>query len=229
MNSSLWCSKKSRPVAAVIIEPVLSEGGDKHASPSYFRSLRRLAKKHGAYFIVDEVQTGAGATGKFWAHEHWQLPAGEEPDFVTFSKKMQASGVFHKRETRPASAYRIYGTWMGDPVRALQARKLIELIEKYKLVDHTATQGASLAESLTAMFKAESRVENLRGQGEGTFMAWDFVNGGLRDQFLGHMRKNGVQMGGCGERSVRLRPMLTFGEKHQEVLLSTIEKSLKSL
>ena len=90
----------------------MSEGGDKHASPAYFRSLRQIAKKHGAYFIVDEVQTGVGATGKFWAHEHWGLQAGEEPDFVTFSKKMQASGVFHKAETRPSAPYRIYGTWM---------------------------------------------------------------------------------------------------------------------
>jgi 4-aminobutyrate aminotransferase/(S)-3-amino-2-methylpropionate transaminase len=221
--------KQTGPVAAVIIEPVLSEGGDKHASPAYFRSLRAIAKKHGAYFIVDEVQTGAGATGKFWAHEHWQLPAGQEPDFVTFSKKMQASGVFHKAETRPSAPYRIYGTWMGDPVRALQARKIIELIHAHDLVGHTAKQGSRLAEALTGMFKSESKVENLRGQGEGTFMAWDFQTGGMRDQFLGHMRKNGVQMGGCGERTVRLRPMLTFGDKHQEVLLSTIEKSMRSL
>ena len=111
-EAALTCRKKARPVAAVIIEPVLSEGGDKHASPAYFRQLRLLAKKHGAYFIVDEVQTGVGATGKFWAHEHWGLQEGEEPDFMTFSKKMQASGVFHKLETRPSQAYRIYGTWM---------------------------------------------------------------------------------------------------------------------
>lgn len=58
------------------------------------------------------MQTGVGATGKFWAHEHWGLKDGEEPDFVTFSKKMQASGVYHKKELRPNAAYRIYGTWM---------------------------------------------------------------------------------------------------------------------
>ena len=46
---------------------------------------------------MDEVQTGGGASGKFWAHEHWRLPAGEEPDFVTFSKKLQGGGYFHKR------------------------------------------------------------------------------------------------------------------------------------
>ena len=187
-----------------------------------------------------------GATGKFWAHEHWGLREGEEPDFMTFSKKMQASGVFHKLETRPSQAYRIYGTWMvsrtrsavqggqyahgqGDPVRALQARKIIDLIHEHGLVQHTAKQGESLSAALTALFKSQSKVENLRGHGEGTFMAWDFVSPQLRDTFVGHMKKNGVQMGACGERSVRLRPMLTFGDKHQEILLDGIEKSLKAL
>lgn len=105
-------SKTSKPVAAVIVEPILSEGGDKHASAPFFRSIRAIAKKHGAFFIVDEVQTGVGATGTLWCHEKWELPAGEEPDFVTFSKKMQAAGVFHKAETRPNAPYRNYNTWM---------------------------------------------------------------------------------------------------------------------
>jgi 4-aminobutyrate aminotransferase/(S)-3-amino-2-methylpropionate transaminase len=102
----------------VIIEPILSEGGDKHASPSFFRSLRLKAREHGAFFIVDEVQTGVGATGTFWAHEKWGLKEGEEPDFVTFSKKMQAAGIYHKKATRPNAPYRNYNTWMvsaGQP------------------------------------------------------------------------------------------------------------------
>jgi len=115
LRQGLIHSKPTRPVAAVIIEPVLAEGGDKHASDAYFRQLRLIAKKHGAYFIVDEVQTGVGATGKFWAHEHWGLQEGEEPDFVTFSKKMQASGIYHKKDLRPLQSYRIYGTWMVSP------------------------------------------------------------------------------------------------------------------
>jgi 4-aminobutyrate aminotransferase/(S)-3-amino-2-methylpropionate transaminase len=114
-SEGLIYSKTTRPVAAVIIEPVLAEGGDKHASDAYFRQLRLIAKKHGAFFIVDEVQTGVGATGKFWAHEHWGLKEGEEPDFVTFSKKMQASGIYHKKDLRPLQSYRIYGTWMVSP------------------------------------------------------------------------------------------------------------------
>lgn len=57
------------PVAAVVVEPIQSEGGDNHASPSFFRGLRELTKRKGVLMIVDEVQTGVGATGKFWAHE----------------------------------------------------------------------------------------------------------------------------------------------------------------
>jgi 4-aminobutyrate aminotransferase/(S)-3-amino-2-methylpropionate transaminase len=119
LSSNVPFSKSSKPVAAVIIEPILSEGGDKHASPSFFRSLRLIAKEHGAFFIVDEVQTGVGATGTFWAHEKWGLKEGEEPDFVTFSKKMQAAGVFHNLETRPNAPYRNYNTWMVSCSRCL--------------------------------------------------------------------------------------------------------------
>ena len=75
---------KGKPVAAIIVEPIQSEGGDFHASPSFFKSLRELTRKRGIYFIVDEVQTGFGSTGTFWAHEKWGLGKENCPDFVTF-------------------------------------------------------------------------------------------------------------------------------------------------
>jgi 4-aminobutyrate aminotransferase / (S)-3-amino-2-methylpropionate transaminase len=100
------------PVAAIVIEPVQSEGGDNHASPAYFRGLREITKKHNVLMIVDEVQTGVGATGKFWAHEHWGLE--HPPDMVTFSKKAQTAGYyFGNNELRPNKAYRQFNTWMG--------------------------------------------------------------------------------------------------------------------
>lgn len=77
--------KGKAPVAGIIIEPIASEGGDQHASPAFFRGLRALTKRLGVYMIVDEVQTGVGATGTLWAHEKWNLDT--PPDAVTFSKK----------------------------------------------------------------------------------------------------------------------------------------------
>ena len=82
--------------------------------------------------IVDEVQTGVGATGKFWAHEFWNLSS--PPDFVTFSKKMQGAGFYHNLNLRPSHPYRNFNTWMGDPIRALQAKVIIECIEKNDLL-----------------------------------------------------------------------------------------------
>lgn len=88
------------PIAALIVEPIQSEGGDNHASNAFFHGLQKLLKKHEILFIVDEVQTGVGATGKFWAHEHWDLPS--PPDMVTFSKKFQAAGwYFHDENLMP--------------------------------------------------------------------------------------------------------------------------------
>lgn len=88
------------PVAAVVVEPIQSEGGDNHASPAFFRGLREITKRNNVLFIVDEVQTGVGATGKFWAHDHWNLET--PPDIVTFSKKAQAAGFYYGNpELRP--------------------------------------------------------------------------------------------------------------------------------
>jgi len=101
------------PPAAVIVEPIQSEGGDNHASPEFFRGLRALTRKHGVLMIVDEVQTGVGATGKFWAHEHWGLV--DPPDMVTFSKKAQTAGYYYGNpELRPNKPYRQFNTWMGE-------------------------------------------------------------------------------------------------------------------
>lgn len=106
---------------------------------------------------------------------------------------------------------------------------MIDLISKHDLVDHTSKIGAILAKNLQSILSNSSHAEALRGDSKGTFMSWDFETPALRDAFVGRMRKEGVQMGGCGEKSVRLRPMLTFGEKHVEVLSERVERVLKGM
>eukprot|EP01080_Neovahlkampfia_damariscottae_P005655 gene5655-9471_t len=76
---------KNKNICGLIVEPILAEGGDLHASKNFFQNVRKITEKHGVAFIVDEVQTGLVCTGKIWAHEHWDLET--PPDIVTFSKK----------------------------------------------------------------------------------------------------------------------------------------------
>lgn len=214
------------PPCAVIVEPIQSEGGDNHASPAFFRGLREVTKKHGVLLIVDEVQTGVGATGKFWAHDHWDLPS--PPDMVTFSKKAQTAGYyFGNPELRPNKPYRQFNTWMGDPARAILFRAIIEEIEKHDLVAQTARVGDYLYGKLAELAKKyPGQFDNLRGKGQGTFIAFDNPR---RDEFLKKAKSFGVNIGGSGANAVRLRPMLTFEEKHADILLEKLEQIVTSL
>lgn len=85
VEETILAWRQKAPVAGLVVEPIASEGGDQHASPSFFRALRELTHKLGVFMIVDEVQTGVGATGRLWAHEAWDLD--RPADIVTFSKK----------------------------------------------------------------------------------------------------------------------------------------------
>ncbi|PIG87885.1 hypothetical protein AARAC_000864 [Aspergillus arachidicola] len=214
------------PVAAVVVEPIQSEGGDNHASPAFFRGLREITKRNNVLFIVDEVQTGVGATGKFWAHDHWNLET--PPDMVTFSKKAQTAGYYYGNPAlRPNKPYRQFNTWMGDPARALIFRGIIEEIERLNLVEHTAKTGEYLYSGLQRLAeKYPEHLQNLRGKGQGTFIAWDTPK---RDEFLGKAKGVGVNIGGSGVSAVRLRPMLIFQQHHADILLESIEKIIKQL
>ncbi|KOS19728.1 4-aminobutyrate aminotransferase [Escovopsis weberi] len=215
-----------KPPAAVIVEPIQSEGGDNHASPAFFRGLRALTRRLGVLLIVDEVQTGVGATGRFWAHDHWDLP--HPPDMVTFSKKAQTAGFYYgDHALRPNLPYRQFNTWMGDPARALINAAIVDEIERLDLVRHTARVGDYLfakMELLAARYPDHFR--DLRGKGQGTFIAFDSPK---RDAFLAKAKEFGVNIGGSGASAVRLRPMLIFQEHHADILLDAFEKIVKAL
>lgn len=214
-------------VAAIIVEPVQSEGGDNHATPYFFQKLRQITKEHDVLMIVDEVQTGVGASGKFWAHEHFDLPS--PPDMVTFSKKFQAAGFyFANPDLQPKQAYRQFNTWCGDPSKAIIARTIYKEISKYDLVNETAQVGDYLFSQLKQL-SGKYPILNLRGEKFGTFIAWDFASGEKRGEFLAKMRNKGVNIGGCGDQAVRLRPPLVFEKKHADIFLGVVEDVYKQL
>lgn len=215
-------------IAALIVEPVQSEGGDNHASASFFQGVRDITLKHNILMIVDEVQTGVAATGKFWAHEHWKLTT--PPDMVTFSKKFQAAGFyFRDLELQPQQPYRQFNTWCGDPSKALIARTIVQEVEANNLVAATAEVGDYLYKNLASIFaKYPDQAANLRGEGMGTFIAWDSPSAEHRAKFLLACRAKGVNIGGCGEAAIRLRPSLAFNSSHADLLCGVIEDVLRS-
>ncbi|KAJ5472385.1 Pyridoxal phosphate-dependent transferasemajor regionsubdomain 2 [Penicillium desertorum] len=214
------------PVAGIIVEPIQSEGGDNHASPAFFQKLQAITKAHGITLIVDEVQTGFGATGKFWAHEHWALPS--PVDIVTFSKKAQTAGYFFSDENlRPDKAYRQFNTWMGDAARIIICNAVIDEILSKKLVEKTAQVGVVLYNRLAALAdKYPNWIQNLRGKNKGTYIAFDTPDSST---LLKKMRELGINIGSCGVQTVRLRPMLIFEEDHVAPLLAAFETAFSQL
>lgn len=214
------------PVCGLIVEPVQAEGGDNHATPFFFQGLRDLTKRLGVAMIVDEVQTGGGASGKFWAHEHWNLQS--PPDIVTFSKKMQAAGFYHNIEFRPTESYRNFNTWMGDPIRALELEVVVNQIKKDNLLETVRITGEFLTQHLnTLSTKHHGKIQNVRGMG--TFMAFDLQDAAKRDKLVNELRALGVESGGCGVNSLRLRPMLVFTPRHAVQFLDRLDTVLAKL
>ncbi len=213
-------------VAAIIVEPIQGEGGDNHASADFFRELRRLTLDHEVAFIADEVQTCAGATGAFWAHEAWSLP--EPPDLVTFSKKMQLGGYYSREEYVPAEALRIFNTFLGDPFRLAQLEVIIETIERDHLLDHTKITGDFLVKEVSTLAsRYPALLSNVRGSG--TFAAMDARDGDTQGKIIAALRERGVEAGGSGTKSLRFRPALVFGPRHVAEYMSILEDVCKEL
>lgn len=214
------------PIAGVIVEPVQSEGGDNHASATYFQGLRDITLKHGAKLIIDEVQAGCGGTGIMWDHERYNIqpPA----DLVTFSKKMQSAGYwFHDPEFIPNQAYRQFNTWCGDPKGIILAAAICDEIKDNNLLEPLRETGDYLFTKLEGLqAKYPSFVSNLRGKGKACFIAFDTPSGAERAKFLDAMKLAGVNVGGCAEVGVRLRPGLIFQKKHADIFVAAMEKVL---
>lgn len=218
-------NEKKRPVASMIVEPIQSEGGDNFATPLFFQSLQRICKEKNVIFIMDEVQTGLCATGRLWAHEHFDLPSS--PDIMTFAKKMQTGGYFYKSELRADVPYRIFNTWLGDPVRILYLESIIETIKRDNLQSLNVTVGNYMLEILKGFcIDYPHLIKNARGLG--TYSAFDGVDVSIRDQIVSKLKNKGVLIGASGEQTVRIRPSLIFTQKHADIFLDRLDSVLKS-
>jgi 4-aminobutyrate aminotransferase/(S)-3-amino-2-methylpropionate transaminase len=218
--------EEGRPVVGAIIEPILSEGGDLHASADFFKGLQRTCKEFGAAFIVDEVQTGVVCSGHMWAHEAWGLE--ESPDFVCFSKKALLGGYYYKDEFQPPGGYRIFNTWMGDATKLLFFRAVLETIEKDGLKSVVQQVSGKLMNILRAAAAVHPQfVTNVRCVG--TVIAFDSASPALRDELFSSLRNNGVLVGVNGTQSIRFRPALTFNLLHAAEFEGVFWHTLKSL
>jgi L-lysine 6-transaminase len=198
-------------IAAILVEPIQGEGGDNHFRAEFLRELRRLADEREALLIFDEVQTGLGLTGKWWAYQHFDVV----PDILCFAKKMQIGGMFVSKRIDEikdnvfAVPSRINSTWGGSLVDMVRCTHILEIIENEKLLDNAALRGAELVQGLERLQRSFSDVSNARGRG--LMCAIDLPSPDVRNRVIKQCFEDGMIVLSCGRRSVRFRPTLTAG------------------
>jgi 4-aminobutyrate aminotransferase / (S)-3-amino-2-methylpropionate transaminase / 5-aminovalerate transaminase len=153
-------------VAAIVIEPVLGEGGFVPAPPDFLRELRWLTSRHGILLIVDEIQTGFGRTGKLFAIEH----AGVEPDLMTVAKSLAAgfplSGVVGRADVMDApDPGGLGGTYGGNPVACAAAVAVMDVMEDEKLPQRAARIGSVVEERMRTWAQEHEVIGEVRGLG----------------------------------------------------------------
>ncbi len=201
-------------IACLIIEPIQGEGGDNHFRPEFLAELRRLADTHGFLLIYDEVQTGLGLTGQWWA---WQS-LGVTPDIFCFGKKVQVCGIAASRRMDEVEgnvfqvSSRINSTWGGNIVDMVRATRYIEIIRGDDLLANVRRQGAKLMALLAELAAAHpGKVLNLRGRG--LMCAFDLPDRETRNRVLAAGREEGVLALPCGQATIRFRPFLDVTER----------------
>jgi len=152
--------------AAVIAEPIQGEGGFITPPPEYFPKLKAICEKYGIVLIIDEVQSGAGRTGKFFSIDHWQVV----PDVITLAKSfaggMPLSAVIGRAEMmNTAHVGGLGGTYSGNPVSCRAALAVLEILFADKLIDQSVKLGETLLERFNAMQAKYEIIGDVRGKG----------------------------------------------------------------
>jgi 4-aminobutyrate aminotransferase / (S)-3-amino-2-methylpropionate transaminase / 5-aminovalerate transaminase len=153
-------------VAAIILEPVQGEGGFLVAPPEFAAGVRRLCDRHGIVFVVDEVQTGFGRTGRFFGIEH----SGVEPDLICVAKSiangLPLSGVLGRAEIMDAPAVgAVGGTYVGNPVAQAAALAVLDVIEEEGLVERSGAIGETIRPRMLAWQERWPAIGDVRGLG----------------------------------------------------------------
>ncbi|HET7542536.1 MAG TPA: L-lysine 6-transaminase [Polyangiaceae bacterium] len=218
--------QRGHEIAAILIEPIQCEGGDNHFRPEFLASLRRIADEREALLIFDEVQTGVGLTGAWWAFQK----LGVQPDVLCFAKKMQVGGILVTRRVDEVESVftvpsRISSTWGGSLVDMVRATRILEIVEEDRLLENITLRGAELRRGLEALALRLPEVDNARGLGG--LCAVDLPSAELRNQVVRRCYDEQLIVLACGPRSIRFRPFLNVDSDAVAECLLRFERAVR--
>jgi 4-aminobutyrate aminotransferase len=244
-ETSKWCLKELRHLlasqtapsetAAIVIEPVLGEGGYVVPPKSFLKGLRELCNEHGILLVADEVQSGFGRTGKFFAIEHF----GIIPDIMTMAKGIASgfplSGIAAPRALMEKWATGTHGgTYGGNPVACAAAVATIQVLRE-GLVENAEKMGNVMMEGLRSLQKRYSIIGNIRGLG--LMIGTEFTKpdgspaSDVTKEIIARCRENKLLLLNCGtyHNTIRWIPALVINRQQIEEALNIFERALKAV
>lgn len=219
-------------VAGVLVEPILGEGGYVVPAHGFFPRLRELCDKYGILLIADEIQSGAGRTGKWWALEH----EGIEPDIVCFAKGIGSGlpigGIIVRRRFMTWGPGSHGSTFGGNPIAAVSAVATLEAIERENMLDQASDTGSYILDALAEMQVRHPSIGDVRGRG--LMIGVEFVKDQAAKDRAPEIQRAVIQQAfelgllliPCGANSVRLTPALNIGRQLVDKGLSIFEDAL---
>lgn len=190
-------------VCAVLLEPVQGESGIYPAQGDYLPAVERLCRERGALFMLDEVQTGFGRTGRFWAYEHY----GVEPDVVTTAKALggglPVGACLAKPEVCALAPGDHGSTFGGNPFCAAGAVAALEALDRHGYVENAAAQGERLLAGLLSLQQRHGSIKQVRGLG--LMLAVEF-QGSMGLAVVAGSLERGLLVTPVGDAIVRILP-----------------------
>lgn len=221
-------------VAAIFIEPIQGEGGYVVAPDNFMRELRGICDRHGILLVADEVQSGAGRTGKWWAIEH----SGVEPDIVCMAKGIASGMPLGVCMTRAEIMDWVPGshasTFGGNPVSIAAALATMDILEREGIAN-AARVGSLMIERLQGWKHSHPLVGDVRGRGLmiGIELVKDKATRepatALRNRVETLAFERGLMVLGCGETTLRLCPPLILKEEEATVALDILEDAVSQV
>ena len=213
-----------REVAAVVVEPVLGEGGYIVPPDGWLRALRDLCDRHGIYLICDEVQSGMGRTGKMWAVEH----TGVEPDILLSGKGIASGmplGAMIAKDAKMTWTAGTHGsTYGGNPVACAAALATIDVIRSEHLMENADKVGNVILEGLRDIQTRHDSIREVRGLA--LMIGVEFPDHDVAAQVEHRSFEKGLLVLGCGDDAIRMSPALNFREDQARTALEIFEDAV---
>ena len=205
-------------VAALILEPIQGEGGYRFPSEAFTDEIAACCDEFDVPLIVDEVQSGLGRTGEWWASDHYAL----EPDVIASAKGLRVGATISRSDVFPEKRGRLSSTWGGGDILSSALGVLtIDAIEEYNLMGNAIEQGRHAQERL--------RDSTLSGatdvRGKGLMLAVEFEDKDRRDAVMEAAFARGLLTLGCGQRTLRLLPPLDVTSREIELTVELLAEA----